>query len=173
MMVVAQRRSGSDGRFTVRTFCLLAATVCIMGSLYLSYCHEPDNETVTFSTSDLGDGNEAVTSSAKTYLFQFTGDDADSVHWDFGDGTSADAFEVYKTYADAGTYNVLCTATNFGGSRVSGMPLTIEEKDFGFFTGYSDELLLLSFGIMFMVLAFSAGVTADNRVRHKRRDPRW
>lgn len=157
-----------------RVVCMMTAAVCLFGSLYLSYGHEPDNDTVTFSSEISADGmTQNVVSTAKTYFFQYTGEDADSVHWDFGDGTSADAFEVYKTYADAGTYNVLCTATNFGGSRVSGMPLTIEEKDFGFFTGYSDELLLLSFGIMFMVLAFSAGVTSDTHVIHKRRDSRW
>ena len=165
-MMVSQRRSVGNNVTAARTFCILAAAVCIMGSLYLSYYHEPDNQTIEFSTDDLGNGSESVTSTAKTYLFQFTGDDADSVHWDFGDGTSADAFEVYKTYADAGTYNVLCIATNFGGTRVSGMPLTIEEKDFGFFTGYSDELLLLVLGIMFMAFGHTAStVPVNNRRR--------
>ena len=162
-MMAVRTRSPKYAPSRARSFCVLAAAVCFMSSLYLAYVHEPDNETITFS-SDPSD--DAVTSSAKTYFFQYTGEDADSVHWDFGDGTGADAFEVYKTYADAGTYNVLCTATNFGGTRVSGMPLTIEEKDFGFFTGYSDELLLLVLGIMFMAFGHTAStVPVNNRRR--------
>ena len=170
-MMPSPRRRSVPGDARARVMLILAAAVCLTGSLYLSYHHEPDNETVTFSTDTSADGHtEYVTSSARTYLFQFTGEDADSVHWDFGDGTSADAFEVYKTYAGPGTYNVLCTAMNFGGTRVSGMPITIEEREFGFFTGYSDELLLLSLGILFMIFSYTVGTS---RVSDSRRRRKW
>ena len=153
-----------------RAACIMAAAVCLFGSLYLSYNHEPDNETVSFSSEISEEGQtQNVHSTAKTYLFQYTGEDADSVHWDFGDGTSADAFEVYKTYAGPGTYNVLCSAMNFGGTRVSGMPLTIEDKEYGLFEGYSDELLLLSFGFMFMILAYAVGKNDPSVIRPVRR----
>ena len=151
----AGRKGTLDGRKTAKALFAIFAAASLCGTLYLCITHEPDNETVTFSADSDDDGEiTAVKTSALTYLFQFTGDNADSVHFDFGDGTSADAFEVYKTYEEAGTYNIICKATNFLGTRYSGYQLTIEPKDYGLFGGYEDELLLLAFSILFMTLAY-------------------
>lgn len=46
------------------------------------------------------------------YQFVFVGTNADSIHWDFGDGSEADGFTVEHRYSAAGTYTVTCTATN-------------------------------------------------------------
>jgi len=136
-----------------RIVVFVAAFASLAGSVYLSAAHEPDNETVEIS---VGKGEETVeiVSDALSYHFVFTGEKADAVSWDFGDGTYADAFEVYKGYTKAGEYNILCTAANVNGERVCGYHLTIEEKDYGFFDGYSLEIALLLLSAVLMAITY-------------------
>ena len=57
----------------------------------------------------------------RTFKFVWTGEDADYVIWDFGDGETAQGFIVNHTYRDNGTYTYTCTGFNDNGSdRVSG-----------------------------------------------------
>ncbi|MCQ2069800.1 MAG: PKD domain-containing protein [archaeon] len=152
---IAGKRSKLDGRKAAKALLTILALASLIGTLDLCIHHEPDNETVTFSTDCDNDGEiTEVKTSALTYFFQFTGENADSVHFDFGDGTSVDAFEVYKTYEEPGTYNILCSATNFMGTRVSGYQLTIEPEDHGFLKGYDDEVLMLAITFVLMLAAY-------------------
>ena len=67
-----------------------------------------------------------------------------AISWDFGDGTSAEAFQVYKTYDSPGTYSILCKASNDNGDRYSGYTLEITEaEERGLLDGYGSEVLLL------------------------------
>ncbi len=53
-----------------------------------------------------------------TLQFVFDGSDAQSITWDFGDGTSSTEWNPRHTYADKGTYYVTQTTTNTKGSTV-------------------------------------------------------
>ena len=54
-----------------------------------------------------------------TCRFVYTGEGAETVLWDFGDGESAEGFTVDHTYAAVGEYYVKQTATNSVGSAVA------------------------------------------------------
>ena len=129
---------GNNGlRFALIAGALLTAGLCIWSSL----THEPDISTLEFSNDS---GSRSMTSDSLSYYMVFTGDLADTVSWDFGDGTSAEAFRVYKTYDSPGTYNILCKASNDNGDRYSGYTLVIEEpEERGLLDGYESEVLLL------------------------------
>jgi PKD repeat protein len=45
--------------------------------------------------------------------------------WNFGDGTLATTQNPSHSYAAAGTYNVMLTATNAGGSSSATKPVTV------------------------------------------------
>ena len=129
---------GNNGlRFTLIAGALLTAGLCIWSSL----THEPDISTLEFSKDS---GSRSMTSDSLSYYMVFAGDRADVVSWDFGDGTSAEAPQVYKTYDSPGTYNILCKASNDNGDRYSGYTLVIEEpEERGLLDGYESEVLLL------------------------------
>ena len=129
---------GNNGlRFTLIAGALLTAGLCIWSSL----THEPDISTLEFSNDS---GSRSMTSDSLSYYMVFAGDLADTVSWDFGDGTSAEAFRVYKTYDSPGTYNILCKASNDNGDRYSGYTLIIEEpEERNLLDGYETEILLL------------------------------
>ncbi len=126
---------------------IAAAALCI----WMSLSHEAGEETLEF-TSD--PETRTVESDSLTYCMIFTGELADSVHWDFGDGTSADAFEVLKTYDEPGDYYVLCKATNDNGDRFSSYSLHITESDHGVLDGYGRELALLVTAVVLMAAAY-------------------
>ena len=124
-------------RFTLLAGALLTAGLCIWSSL----THEPDVSTLEF---DNDSDSRSMTSDSLSYYMVFTGDLADTVSWDFGDGTSAEAFLVYKTYDSPGTYSILCKASNDNGDRYSGYTLEITEaEERGLLDGYGSEVLLL------------------------------
>ena len=110
---------------------------------YMCFTHEPSAERIDFSAESDG---SAVMASTDYFVFVFTGEDAESIHWDFGDGTSVDdAVEVYKQYAEPGVYQVLCVASNGIYERYSGMTVTVtdaEEK--GLLDGYGTEAALMA-----------------------------
>lgn len=57
-------------------------------------------------------------SSGAAISFSYTGStDLDSLHWDFGDGSSSNATNPTHTYATSGSYNVCLTAYNACGSN--------------------------------------------------------
>lgn len=57
----------------------------------------------------------------RTFKFVWTGEYAESVVWDFGDGTTAEGFSVFHSYAKDGTYHYSCTGINsLGQSKIEG-----------------------------------------------------
>ena len=48
----------------------------------------------------------------KVYFFGYTGSDADSLHWDFGDGFTSSELNPTHIFADTGYYNVRFSAAN-------------------------------------------------------------
>lgn len=124
-------------RLILVTGAIITAGLCIWSSL----THEPDVSTLEFSDDS---ESRSLTSDSLSYYMVFTGDLADTVSWDFGDGTSAEAHQVYKTYDSPGTYNILCKATNDNGDRYSGYTLIVEEPvERNLLDGYGTEVLLL------------------------------
>ena len=51
-----------------------------------------------------------------TIQFVFTGDNAESIEWDFGDGTTSTEWNPAHTYSEKGIYHVKQTVTNPNGS---------------------------------------------------------
>ena len=124
-------------RLILVTGAIITAGLCIWSSL----THEPDESTLKFSDNS---ESRSLTSDSLSYYMVFTGDLADTVSWDFGDGTSTEAYQVYKTYDSPGTYNILCKASNDNGDRYSGYTLIIEEpEERNLLDGYETEILLL------------------------------
>ena len=133
----------------IRIVLIVAALITAGLCIYTSLVHVPNEETLEF-TSEPGE----ITSDSLSYFMNFTGDYADSVYWDFGDGTSAEAFHVYKTYSESGDYNVICKAVNGNGERVSGYSIHITESDYGLFDGYDLQIDLLVVSAVLMLFAF-------------------
>ncbi len=126
-------------RRRVSTVLVLVSMVMGTVTVWCSLNHEPDTETIEFS-DDPKESN--IISSSKTYCFVYTDERADTVTWYFGDGTEVQAFSVVKKYDSEGDYYVLCKASNLNGDSYSAYQITIEEKDFEFFAGYTTELFL-------------------------------
>jgi len=77
------------------------------------YSYADDGTVDAGIIDDLKEGFHSVTDKRIVgYQFVFVGTNADSVAWDFGDGTEGEGFTVEHTYTAAGTYTVTCTATN-------------------------------------------------------------
>lgn len=77
------------------------------------YVYQDDGTVDAGIIDDLRDGYASVTSGKISgYTFVFVGNNADTVTWDFGDGTTAEGFVVDHDFSRSGTYVVTCTATN-------------------------------------------------------------
>lgn len=62
----------------------------------------------------------------------FTGENADTVTWDWGDGSEIQTGNKFEhTYAEPGTYTITLTATNDVGSDVMELTITVGETGFG------------------------------------------
>ncbi len=93
---------------------------------------------------DASDGSQPT----NTYMFVFVGENAEVVTWDFGDGTTAEGFNVTHSYASAGTYTYTCTATNsLGFDSVNGEVTVSFDK-----TG--DYFLYALIGILILLIAY-------------------
>lgn len=79
-------------------------------------------------TADAGD--DRLTLVGNTLRFDATGsrpiDGIDSFHWDFGDGSTADAVTATKTWTSPGTYNVSLTVTR--GSETASDTAVVEVR---------------------------------------------
>jgi PKD repeat protein len=60
----------------------------------------------------------AVDAAQRTVQFQYTGENAQSYDWQFGDGSGSQSANPSHTYAGSGAYEVLLTAGNDCGDRV-------------------------------------------------------
>ncbi|AGI47415.1 PKD domain protein [Thermoplasmatales archaeon BRNA1] len=86
-----------------------------------------------------------------SFQFFFMGSDAQTVHWDFGDGASSDEWCPVHTYAKEGRYTVTLTATNTEGSSstdsvlvASGRLVAAED----WWDEYGDYIVLTVVGII-------------------------
>ena len=141
-------------RRIIRVLLIIGAIAAAAGCIYTALYHEPNEDTLEF-TSD--PETHTVESDSLSYFMTFTGDNADTVEWDFGDGTSAEAFAVYKTYDGPGSYHVLCKAVNDNGTRYSAYSLTITESEHGLLDGYELPIVLLVMSVAMMIGAVIAG----------------
>lgn len=132
----------------IRIVLIVAAVIAAGACIWTALNHEPDEETLEF-TSEPGQ----ITSDSLNYVMVFTGDLADRVIWDFGDGTSAEAVEVFKSYEEPGDYNVICTAVNDNGERVSAYSLHITESEHDLFDGYGSAIALGIVAVALMALS--------------------
>ena len=138
----------------VRVLLIVGAILAAAGCIYVSLFHEPNEDTLEF-TSD--PETHTVESDSLNYFMTFTGDYADTVVWDFGDGTTAEALAVYKTYEEPGNYYVLCKAVNDNGERYSAYSLTITESEHDLLDGYELAITLLVLSVVMMLGAAMAG----------------
>ena len=130
----------------IRIALIIGAFITAGLCIYTSLVHEPGEETLEF-TSEPGE----ITSDSLSYYMTFTGDYADHVYWDFGDGTSTEAAQVFKTYSKPGDYNVICKAVNDNGERYSGYSIHIIDMDHGLFDGYDLQIELLVISVILMI----------------------
>ena len=121
---------------------------CVVIPVY----HYNDDGTVSATV-----GDETVTPVTDTFRFVFTGTNAETVTWDFGDGTTAEGFSVVHTYNQSGTYTYTCTATNdLGEDTVSGtvtanVPSIVEDL-LSFLVDYWPIILIGLLVVGFVVL---------------------
>lgn len=86
-------------------------------------------------------------SGTRTFKFVWTGENAERVIWDFGDGKTGEGFQIVHTYAKNGTYTYVCTGINsIGQSSVSGT-ITVNVADDGL-----SEFVLIGIGILLLIV---------------------
>ena len=102
---------------------------------------------------DAGGSSSAVSApdvtetGTRTFKFVWTGEDAERVTWDFGDGTTGEGFQITHTYDKNGTYTYTCTGINsIGSSSVSGT-ITVNVEDGGI-----DTVILIGIGIFVLIV---------------------
>lgn len=104
---------------------------------------EGDSEGGSSSAVSAPDISENET---RTFKFVWTGEDAERVIWDFGDGTTGEGFQITHTYDKNGTYTYTCTGINsIGSSSVSGT-ITVDVADDGIST-----FVLIGIGILLLI----------------------
>lgn len=86
-------------------------------------------------------------SGTRTFKFVWTGENAERVIWDFGDGKTGEGFQIVHTYAKNGTYKYTCTGINsIGESSVSGI-ITVDVSDDSL-----SEFVLIGIGILLLIV---------------------
>lgn len=86
-------------------------------------------------------------SGTRTFKFVWTGENAERVVWDFGDGKTGEGFQIVHTYEKNGTYKYTCTGINsIGESSVSGT-ITVNVADDGL-----SEFVLIGIGILLLIV---------------------
>ena len=146
-----------DVSFTVEP--VLAWTSVPTASMLIIPVYEYNQDGTPIITAGFIDGIFVSASSGETYTtatfkFIFTGEQADSVLWDFGDGTTSTDWSATHTYDKSGTYTVTCTATNDLGENSTTQDITV---DLGEFTilGFIEDYLLYIVGVLVvLVLAY-------------------
>ena len=171
-IIMAEYVYGDDGSFTLKNSNVLMmplAAMCMSASPISSFFDMPVCEAVSASMTPvssfaLGDSvsaegdSEGGSSSAvpapdisengtRTFKFVWTGEDAERVIWDFGDGTTGEGFQITHTYDKNGTYTYTCTGINsIGSSSVSGT-ITVDVADDGIST-----FVLVGIGILLLIV---------------------
>ena len=170
-IIMAEYVYGDDGSFFLKgsnVLMMSLAAMCMSASAIPSVFEMPVCEAVSASMTPvssfaLGDSvsaegdSEGGSSSAvsapdisengtRTFKFVWTGEDAERVIWDFGDGTTGEGFQITHTYDKNGTYTYTCTGINsIGSSSVSGT-ITVDVADDGIST-----FVLIGIGILLLI----------------------
>lgn len=171
-IIMAEYVYGDDGSFILKNSNVLMmpfAAMCMSASSISSFFDMPVCEAVSASISPissfaLGDSvsaegdSDGGSSSAvpapdisengtRTFKFVWTGEDAERVIWDFGDGTTGEGFQITHTYDKNGTYTYTCTGINsIGSSSVSGT-ITVDVADDGI-----SIFVLIGIGILLLIV---------------------
>ena len=99
-------------------------------TLVFSGCGDDDDDPMTGGDAAIAsfqfeiDANDFL-----TVNFSNFSDNADSFAWDFGDGNTSTEREPSHTYAEAGTYNVVLTASSANGSAERSETITITDPN--------------------------------------------
>lgn len=98
----------------------LSVSVLLVGlvSMQLSSCKKDKDEEPTASFTFVVTG--------QTVVFSFTGSDADTYAWDFGDGETSDEENPIHDYAAGGTYEVTLTVENPEGEDMATETVEVE-----------------------------------------------
>lgn len=91
--------------------------------LHLSVVRDGDVRPVLGDDANLPTAQNAdiTETGTRTFEFLWTGENAERVVWDFGDGSSSEGMKVVHTYDRNGTYDYTCTGINsVGSSQVGG-----------------------------------------------------
>jgi len=84
------------------------------------------SDTVNIMVSFVVDG---LCANAPTAFFPTVLPGADSLHWDFGDGTGSGEWSPVYTYTAGGSFNVMVTAFLNGQTQSASQPVTINDFD--------------------------------------------
>ena len=85
----------------------------------------------------------------------FTGENAEAVSWDWGDGSTDTGNKVQHTYAEAGTYTIVLTATNDVGSDTLEITVTVGESGYDFV--YWIIIAVLAIVAIYLIYRLAAG----------------
>lgn len=137
-IVMAEYTYSDDGTFVLKNVMLLPLAVTSLVAYSVPAVFDvQDLDAATIDSAVLGAdmtlGDDAGGSSesvpapnvtetgTRTFKFVWTGEDAERVTWDFGDGSTGEGFQITHTYDKNGTYTYTCTGINsVGSSSVSG-----------------------------------------------------
>lgn len=103
-----------------------------------------DTTTVTIDQSMVMASTTDTEYKTAKYKFVFTGEQADSVLWDFGDGNTSTDYTAFHTYEKSGTYKVTITAKNDKGTDVSFKTIIVnfDDNDSSFISKYLGYIIL-------------------------------
>ena len=126
-IVMAEYEYKDDGSFTQKTSGIMSASAHggLCAPVMLSASAVLDDAVVVYDgeggSSEAAPAPSIENTETRTFKFVWTGEDAERVTWDFGDGTTGEGFQVIHTYEKNGTYEYTCTGINsVGSSSVSG-----------------------------------------------------
>ena len=156
-IVMAEYEYKDDGSFTQKTSGLMSASAHggLCAPVMLSASAVLDDAVVVYDgESSEGGSSEAApapsieNTETRTFKFVWTGEDAERVTWDFGDGTTGEGFQVIHTYEKNGTYEYTCTGINsVGSSSVSGkIVVDVPDDTFDFYL-----LILIVVGLLIVI----------------------
>lgn len=156
-IVMAEYEYKDDGSFTQKTSGIMSASAHggLCAPVMLSASAVLDDAVVVYDgESSEGGSSEAApapsieNTETRTFKFVWTGEDAERVTWDFGDGTTGEGFQVIHTYEKNGTYEYTCTGINsVGSSSVSGkIVVDVPDDTFDFYL-----LILIVVGLLIVI----------------------
>ena len=130
----------------------ISAFLLCGAAVYMSMTYEPNESTLEVLITDNEDGSYHITSSATEYYFAYTGELADLVFWNFGDGQWIFGFEIWKEF-EPGTHTVTCRAMNIWDERYSAYTITVEPVEYDPWSGHEVPLILFGASIILMLCA--------------------